>query len=119
MVFRARVNIETAKKNYKPGEVIAEQLSDVDIAFLRAHGFIVEESEVFSDIGEYSAGYKDEAALQKMSKENILKYAKEIGLVLDRKMRLKDMVDSVLNYTEQMMAEGEVGSDDIQGAVGE
>lgn len=119
MAFRARVNIETGKKNYKPGEVIAEPLSDVDMAFLRTHGFIVEESDAFSDIGKYSAVYKDEAALRKMNKENILKYAKEIGLVLDRKMLINDMVNSVLNYTEQRMAEGEVGGDDIQGAVGE
>lgn len=119
MAFRAKVNIETAKKNYKPGEVIAEPLSDVDMTFLMTHGFIVEEPEVFPDIGEYSAGYKDEAALRKMNKENILKYAKEIGLVLDRNMTRNDMVNSVLNYTEQMMAEGEDGGDDIQGAVDE
>ena len=36
----ARVNIQTAKRNYAPGEVIEEMLSVADMAFLEKHNFI-------------------------------------------------------------------------------
>lgn len=132
-MLKARVNIETAKKNYKPGEVIREQLSAVDMAFLRKHGFITEEPEDMPDAGETGAAdgdgegaeyvpctwnpvedgggseegteYMDEAALKKLSKDEIVEYAGSIGLEIAADILKNDMIDAVLNYTEERMAE--------------
>lgn len=126
MAVKARVNIETARRNYKPGEVIAERLSDADLEFLRKRGFLTEEFESGEDgpgddyagspdgiswAGsqgedmEDSAEYKDEAALKRMSKEEIVEYAESVGLAIESEMLKNDMIEAVLNHTEQLAAE--------------
>lgn len=136
-MIKARVNIETAKKKYKPGEVIKEKLSDADMAFLKKHSFITTEEESgfpdevieddteddtedetglipgggmglnpdddFED--ESGAEYKDEAALQKLKKEEIVEYAASLGLELDGAALKNDLIDAVLNFIEEKMAQ--------------
>lgn len=130
-MIKARVNIETAKKKYKPGEVIKEKLSDADMAFLKKHNFITTEEESgFSDEvieddtedetepgdgtglnpdddfeDESGAEYKDEAALQKLKKEEIVEYAASLGLELDGAALKNDLIDAVLNFIEEKMAQ--------------
>lgn len=132
-MVKARVNIETAKKKYKPGEVIKEKLSDADMAFLKKHNFITTEDEsgssdeVVEDDAEDETGlipgdgmglnpdddfedesgaeYKDEAALQKLKKEEIVEYAASLGLELDEAALKNDLIDSVLNFIEEKMAQ--------------
>jgi len=132
-MVKARVNIETAKKKYKPGEVIKEKLSDADMAFLKKHNFITTEDEsgfsdeVVEDDAEEETGlipgdgmglnpdddfedesgaeYKDEAALQKLKKEEIVEYAASLGLELDEAALKNDLIDSVLNFIEEKMAQ--------------
>ncbi len=118
--MKARVNIQTAKRNYAPGEVIEEKLSDVDMAFLKKHHFLLEvpeenaknpvelgihfpeaEEEEEGEIGD--AGYKEEAALKKMNKEELVDYAESIGLSLASDMLKNDMIDALLNYIEEKM----------------
>ncbi len=129
-MIRAKVNIETAKRNYGPGEIIREQLSDADIAFLKKHGFITEETEAVpdtteddflndgekpefsleADSGEDGDGeesgteYKDEAAIKKLNKDEIVDYAKSIGLAIDPGMLKNDMIDAVLNHIGEQEA---------------
>lgn len=130
MAIKASVHIETATRSYKPGEVIREQLSAEDMAFLKRRGFVTDDTDLLMisavdgpDDGESidsisrienlledpdgDEGYKDEAALQKMSKKEIVKYAGEIGVELDPKMLQTDLIAAVLNYTEQLIAEAE------------
>lgn len=129
-MIRAKVNIETAKRNYGSGEIIREQLSDADIAFLKKHGFIIEETEAVPDTteddflndgekpefspeadfredgdGEESGTeYKDEAAIKKLNKDEIVDYAKSIGLAIDPGMLKNDMIDAVLNHIGEQEA---------------
>ncbi|MCM1307574.1 MAG: hypothetical protein NC223_03145 [Butyrivibrio sp.] len=127
-MIKARVNIETAQRVYKRGEVINEKLSAADIRFLKKHNFIADESEEsFSDsvIGsavgcddseildlhvessEFGAEYKDEAALKKLNKDEIVEYAAGIGLELESDALKSDLINSVLNYIEECIAEAE------------
>lgn len=131
MAIKARVHIETAGRSYKPGEVIREQLAESDMTFFRRHGFIVDDSDLeLTNAGagafdggetagaipglanlqedmEEEEGFKDESALQKMNKKEIVEYARKIGLELDPKMLQTDLIAAVLNYTEQLTAEAE------------
>lgn len=132
-MVKARVHIETAKNKYKPGEIIKEKLSDADMAFLKKHNFITTEDESgfpdeaapddeedetglipgdgtrlnldddFED--ESGAEYKDEAALQKLKKEEIVEYAASLGLELDEVALKNDLIDAVLNFIEEKMAQ--------------
>lgn len=141
MAYIAKVNIETAARQYKPGEKITGHLSDADVAFLKKHNFIASEDD-FSDAAEESedsggdfagiaspmavlqapenipgitppgadmdsAGgitYKDESALKKLNKDEIVEYAGSIGLSLDGEKLKADLIDAVLNYTEEKKA---------------
>lgn len=124
-MIRARVNISTAKASYKPGETIHEKLSDADIAYLKKHNFITTDDEAaFAEDEGISAAsepisgfgidlnsdddtgieYKDEAALQKLKKDEIVEYAASIGLELDEAALKNDLIDAVLNYIEERTA---------------
>ena len=60
MVIRARVNIETASRRYRPGEAITEQLSEADLAHFRERNFIIEEEEMMEGEGACGKyGYLD------------------------------------------------------------
>ena len=48
--------------------------------------------------------YKDEAALKKLNKDEIIEYARSIGLSLDTERLKADLIDAVLNYTEEKKA---------------
>lgn len=48
--------------------------------------------------------YKDESALKKMNKDEIVEYAGSIGLSLDVEKLKADLIDAVLNYTEEKKA---------------
>ncbi|MCM1187636.1 MAG: hypothetical protein NC345_14065 [Lachnospira sp.] len=48
--------------------------------------------------------YKDEAALKKLNKDEIVEYAGSIGLSLDAEKLKADLIDAVLNYTEEKKA---------------
>ena len=128
-MVKARVNIETAKKKYKPGEIIREKLSSADIAFLKKHNFIILDEDVeFSgkniandaeetfDMDMEGFGfhpedenydsdmvYKDESELQKMKKDEIVAYASGLGLELDEAALKNDLIDAVLNFMEEQM----------------
>lgn len=130
-MIKARINIETAKRSYRPGEVIRDRLSDADMAFLRKHGFITEESDSESmekeaadssgnaypgsipgivapgDVCDGLPEYKDENGLKKMNKEEIVEYAGSIGLTIAPDMLKNDMIEAVLNHAEEQMAEAE------------
>lgn len=132
-MVKARVNIETSKKKYKPGEIIREKLSSADIAFLKKHNFISSEDEEifaekesvediealehsgdstgmdmegfgFSPDDESDMVYKDEAELQKMKKEELVAYAAGFGLELDEEALKHDLVADILNFLEEKMA---------------
>ena len=125
---KARVNIETALRRYRPGEAITEQLSEADLAHFRERNFIIEEDGVggfpvdgaaqdgnldgISGIGGAEMGldadgaaYKDEAELNRMNKEEIVEYAAEIGLELDKTRLKTDLVSAVLNYVGEKSEE--------------
>ena len=48
--------------------------------------------------------YKDESALEKLNKDEIVEYAGSIGLSLDAEKLKADLIDAVLNYTEEKKA---------------
>lgn len=48
--------------------------------------------------------YKDETALKKLNKDEIVEYAGSIGLSLDTERLKADLIDAVLNYTEEKKA---------------
>ncbi len=48
--------------------------------------------------------YKDETALKKLNKDEIVEYAGSIGLSLDVEKLKADLIDAVLNYTEEKKA---------------
>lgn len=50
------------------------------------------------------SAYKDEAALKKLNKDEIVEYAGSIGLSLDAEKLKADLIDAVLNYTEEKKA---------------
>ncbi len=122
-VVKAKVNIETARRNYRPGELITEQLSGEDMYYLTRYGFVSVEGEepdpgkpggdgdtenldTTDDAGGEQAGdsYMDDAALRKMNKEEIVAYAQELGLSLDVTSLKSDLIDAVLNRTEELLA---------------
>mgnify|MGYP001024781140 CR=1 FL=1 len=112
-MIRARVNIQTKNKSYKPGEIIKEFLSEMDREFLKKHHFItieteedsldIQESEIEEDFSDIT--YKDESELKKLNKDEIVEYAAGIGLELDIDILKNDMIDAVLNYIEEKMEE--------------
>lgn len=117
-MIKAKVNIQTAKATYKPGEIISERLSDADTAYLKKHDFIsiedvfvinesVSDDTDFDGFGYVDEGieYKDEAALQKLKKDELIEYAQKLGLELDESMIKSDMVNAILNYVEEQAAE--------------
>lgn len=124
-MIRARVNISTAKASYKPGEIIHEKLSDADITYLKKHNFITTDDEAafagdegatadpepvsgfgidFNSDDDTGIEYKDEVALQKLKKDEIVEYAASIGLELDEAALKNDLIDAVLNYIEERTA---------------
>lgn len=126
MVLRAKVNVETAKRSYKAGETIDEQLCAADVAFLKKYGFVEElvgvpdmesggREAIDGTQGQEgdrnhcgaSVGYMDEAALRRLNKDKIREYAESIGLNLATDMPKNDMVDAVLNHIGEQMAEME------------
>ena len=48
--------------------------------------------------------YNDESALKKLNKDEIVEYAGSIGLSLDAEKLKADLIDAVLNYTEEKKA---------------
>jgi len=48
--------------------------------------------------------YKDEAALKKLNKDEIVEYAGSIGLSLDAEKLKADLIDAVLNHVEEKKA---------------
>lgn len=119
-MLKAKVNIETGKRTYKPGDVIEEQLSDIDMAFLKVHDFISTEEEADftepdfdeEDIGGIpnigidddpdGAAYKDEDALKRLNKDEIVEYAASIGLKLDVSSLKNDLIASVMDYIGEL-----------------
>ena len=122
-MVKAKVNIETARKSYKPGETITEQLSEADLAYFKKRNFITVEDDVdvptLDDEAEHDAEtgeegeesdvdgaiFRNEASLSRMNKEDIVKYAAGIGLNLNESMLKTDLINAVLNYTEEKMGE--------------
>ena len=131
-MIKARVNIETALRRYRPGEAITEQLSEADLAHFKKRNFIIEEDgrggfpvdgavgdgnldgwpDGIPGIGGAKMGaeadgtaYKDEAELNRMNKDEIVEYAAEIGLELDRTRLKTDLVSAVLNYVGEKSEE--------------
>ena len=51
--------------------------------------------------------YKDETALKKLNKDEIVEYAGSIGLSLDAERLKADLIDAVLNYVEEKKAAAE------------
>ncbi len=49
--------------------------------------------------------YKDETALKKLNKDEIVEYAGSIGLSLDAERLKTDLIDAVLNYVEERKAD--------------
>ncbi len=122
-MIKARVNIETAKGTYKPGEVIREHLSDADVEFLKKHDFISVEDMLPADNDEDAPDdtdfkgfgidsetddegieYKDEAALRKLKKDELIDYAQRLDLELDESMLKSDIIDAILNHVEEQAA---------------
>ncbi len=56
--------------------------------------------------GDFGDGieYKDEAALKKLNKAEIVEYAKSIGLSLSEESLKPDLIEAVLNYAEEKKA---------------
>jgi len=124
-MIRAKVQIVTAKKTYRPGEVISEKLSDADMAFLSKRNFIITDEDIASFVddkepenetniegintdfivdGSDGITYKDKEALVKMQKDEIVTYAKSLGLTLNVSLLKQDLIDEVLNYVEEALA---------------
>lgn len=119
-MLKAKVNIETGKRTYKLGDVIEEQLSDADMAFLRMHDFISTEEEtdfaepdfddedtdgipnIGIDNNSNEDVYKDEDALKRLNKDEIVEYAASIGLKLDASSLKNDLIASVLDYIGEL-----------------
>lgn len=116
-MIKAKVNVETAKRSYKPGEAINEQLPAADVAFLKKYGFVTEEPDIMPDPpnggsadGDGNRGgmeYMEETALKKLNKDELIEYARSIGLTITADMLKNDMVDTILNYIGESMAEAE------------
>lgn len=122
-MIKAKVNVITSKAEYKPGDIIREKLSEADLAYLRKRKFItVEESQVntdnfseqtddFEGFGyndEEQAGgieYMDEAALQKLKKDELVAYAEKLGLELDESLLKSELMEAILNHVEEQTAE--------------
>jgi chromatin remodeling complex protein RSC6 len=131
-MIKAKVKIETAKRTYKPGEIIGETLSAADLAFFKKHKFIEVIEETAADEedqdddgrekemknsdpgggtnedGEFQEEqdgivYKDESSIKKMNKDEIVMYAASIGLQIDPELLKNDMVDKLLNHIDEMM----------------
>lgn len=56
--------------------------------------------------GDFAGGieYKDEAALKKLNKAEIVEYANSIGLSLKEESLKPDLIEAVLNYVEEKKA---------------
>ena len=120
-MIKAKVNVITSKAEYKPGDIIGEKLSPADMAYLKKRKFITVEGEkvinadsedVFAGFGydedvqpENGIEYMDEAALQKLKKDELVEYAVKLGLELDESMLKGELINAILNHVEEHAAE--------------
>lgn len=127
MRYKTKVEVITNGRSYPPGSVLPETISPADLAFLKLKRFIVPTDEMASDMDEEEFGgefegfpaenemymTKDIDEIRKMrSKERVAAYAKAIGYDLGenyRKMGLKDMQDTVINFQEEMESSRDEG----------
>ncbi|WMJ88869.1 hypothetical protein [Anaerocolumna sp. MB42-C2] len=104
----ALVIITSQVKTYKPGEKLGSEFNEEDIKRLKrlkaiegAEDFDDSEDTFFGD-GE-PAEFLTEKELNKLNKAKIVEYAGSIGLdELKAEMSKEELVDAVLNYTEEM-----------------
>jgi len=128
MAYRTKVEVRTMGKVYKPGSILPDGISALDLAFLKSKKFVelvegaggaaADEDDEFDEaFDEMAPGeYKSAEQIRKIKKkEDVYTYALSIGLNLgdDFKERsLKVLQEEVINYQEEK--EADEGGDDSE-----
>lgn len=131
MAYRTKVEIQTNGKVYPKGSILPDNISKIDIDFLKKKKFIDivevddalkpdfdseedgeddgEDDGLFggTDVGEL----KSEDEIRKLrTKKDVFDYASSIGLDLGEDYadkKLDELVEAVLNFQEEKVADGE------------
>ena len=127
MRYRTNVTFITGSVEYKPGEILPEDISKDDLAFLKSKGFVVP-TDVMTDITTRDEVYsedengdfidfdemepdalKSSEEIRKIrSKNELAKYAKTIGFDIGEDFEgksLKELQEEVINFQEEKLEE--------------
>lgn len=128
MAYRLKVTFRTNGKDYYPGDILPDNISEADLIFLKSKKFIEpadvdkitvdepeeDEEELFG--GEEPESLKSKDEIEKLrKKEDVYAYAKSIGCDLGEdydEKPLKDLKNEVINYQEQEEAESNFTEED-------
>lgn len=130
MAYRTKIEVRTGGKKYPPGTILPEDISPLDLAFLKRKKFVevvdadplatlaAEDSDEDPDNDGFTDGFggidslKSADEIMKLrSKADVAQYAASIGLDLGEDYKdkaLDDLKETVINFQEEM----EAGSDD-------
>lgn len=130
MAYRTKIEVRTGGKKYFPGTILPEDISPLDLAFLKRKKFVevvdtdplatlaAEDSDEDPDNDGFTDGFggvdslKSADEIMKLrSKADVAQYAASIGLDLGEDYKdkaLDDLKETVINFQEEM----EAGSDD-------
>ena len=134
MRYRTKVTFMTGGVEYRPGEILPEDISKNDLEFLKSKGF-VEPADVTSDIttrdGEVGSedgngdfpgfderepdALKSPEEIKKIrSKNELAKYAKAIGFDIGEGLEeksLKELQEEVINFQEEKLEENDTAAE--------
>lgn len=130
MAYRTKIEVRTGGEQYLPGTILPEDISPLDLAFLKRKKFVevvdadplatlaAEDSDEDPDNDGFTDGFggvdslKSADEIMKLrSKADVAQYAASIGLDLGEDYKdkaLDDLKETVINFQEEM----EAGSDD-------
>lgn len=133
MAYRTKIEVRTGGKKYLPGTILPEDISPLDLAFLKRKKFVevvdadplatlaAEDSDEDPDNDGFTDGFggvdslKSADEIMKLrSKADIAQYAASIGLDLGEDYKdkaLDNLKETVINFQEEMEAGSDDGSD--------
>ena len=124
MAYRTKIEVRTMGKVYKAGSILPDDISKIDLDFLRRRKFVElvddagisgisgiaeedDEPDVFDELDPEE--YKSADEIKKIrKKDDLYKYALSIGLDLGdeyEEKKVADLAEEIINYQEEKEAE--------------
>ena len=133
MAYRTKIEVRTGGKKYLPGTILPEDISPLDLAFLKRKKFVevvdadplatlaTEDSDEDPDSDGFTEGFEVDSLksadeiMKLRSKADVAEYAASIGLEFGEDYKnkaLDDLKETVINFQEEMEAGSDDGSDE-------